>query len=114
MARVAAGLVVLAVALAGCSKEVSRGDVEASIRTAMAEQGVEVIELRCPGGVAAELDASIVCDVELGGVDLLGQPVDRIKVVVTGIEGNEVRYRLEPLAVGEPDDSASVTEAPDD
>lgn len=94
--------------LAGCAQEVARGDVEDSIREAMADQGVELTAVTCPGGVQAEVGASIVCEVELVGVDPLGVPVDRIKVVVTDVEGSEVRYRLEPLAVGA-DDQGSVT-----
>lgn len=66
----------------------------------MAEQQVTLESVDCPEPLAAELEATIVCDVSVTGVSDLGAPIDRIRVVVTGIEGEEVRYRLKPLAEG--------------
>lgn len=98
--------------LAGCSDEVSSDEVNDSIREAMADQGIELSSVSCPSGVPPKVGATVVCPVELVGVDPLGVPVDRIRVVVTEVDGNEVRYRLEPLAVGTPDDAPAETSSP--
>lgn len=106
---------VLAVALAlltGCgAKELSASAVEQSVRDGMATQGVELQSVSCPTGVAAEVDATVVCAVQLWHELALGEPVDRVRVVVNSVEGDKVRYRLEPLAVGVADDAPAT---PDD
>jgi hypothetical protein len=91
--------------LAGCAQEVGRSEVEQSIREAMAGQQVMLESVTCPGGLPAEEDAVIICQVSVTGVDGSGVPIDRIRVRVTRIDGSEVRYRLEPLAEGTPDDA---------
>jgi hypothetical protein len=91
--------------LAGCAQEVGRSEVEQSIREAMAGQQVMLESVTCPGGLPAEEDAVIICQVSVIGVDGSGVPIDRIRVRVTRIDGSEVRYRLEPLAEGTPDDA---------
>ena len=107
-----AGLTVAVVLLSGCgAKEVSASAVEQSVRDGMATQGVEVQSVSCPSGVTADLGATIVCAVEFWDEDALGEPVDRVRVVVTSVDGDKVRYRLEPLAVGVPDDAEAT---PDD
>ncbi|WP_194288483.1 DUF4333 domain-containing protein [Ornithinicoccus halotolerans] len=108
-ARAVAALL-LGVALAGCSRDVSQEQVEQSIREAMAEQGAVISSLDCPGDLPPELDARMICQVDMDGLLESGVEVDRIRVVVTEVAGREVRYRLEPLAVGAPDDAP----APDD
>lgn len=96
----------LAVAgLAGCAQEVGQSEVEQSIREAMAGQQVMLESVTCPGGLPAEQDAVIICQVSVTGVDDSGVPIDRIRVRVTRIDGSQVRYRLEPLAQGTPDDA---------
>jgi hypothetical protein len=92
--------VVAPVALVGCAQEVAGDEVEQSIVDAMTEQQVTLESVDCPEALPAELDAAIVCEVSVIGVNDLGAPVDRIRVGVTAIEGEEVRYRLEPLAEG--------------
>ena len=100
------GVAGLAVAgLAGCAQEVGQSGVEQSIRDAMAGQQVMLESVTCPRGLPAEEDAVIVCQVSVTGVDDGGVPIDRIRVRVTQIDGSEVRYRLEPLAEGVPDDA---------
>ncbi|WP_256842649.1 DUF4333 domain-containing protein [Ornithinimicrobium cryptoxanthini] len=98
--------------LSGCgAKEVSASAVEQSVRDGMTTQGVEVQSVSCPSGVAADVDATVVCAVQLWDEGALGEPVDRVRVVVTSVDGDQVRYRLEPLAVGVPDDAEAT---PDD
>jgi hypothetical protein len=46
--------------------------------------------------------------VQLAGVDPLGTPVDRIRVVVTSVDGDEVGFRLEPIAIGAPDGATAT------
>lgn len=100
----------VALALAGCSRDVPQDQVEQSIREAMAEQGAVVTSLDCPRDLPPEVDATMICQVSMDGMLASGVAVDRIRVVVTEVAGREVRYRLEPLAVGAPDDAP----APDD
>jgi type IV pilus biogenesis protein CpaD/CtpE len=96
--------------LSGCAaREVSATAVEQSVRDGMATQGVELRSVSCPQGVAAEVDATVVCDVDFRDENALGQPVDRVRVVVIATSGEEVRYRLEPLAVGVPDDAEATS-----
>lgn len=109
--RTAGALIAAIAVLSGCgAKEVSASAVEQSVRDGMATQGVEVQSVSCPSGVAADVDATVVCQVEFWDEHALGEPVDRVRVVVTSVDGDRVRYRLEPLAVGVPDDA----EAPAD
>ncbi len=103
-----AGLALLG--LAGCAQEVGQAEVERSITDTMAEQQVMLESVTCPGGLPAEDDAVIICQVTVFGVDDSGVPIDRIRVRVTEIDGQEVRYRLEPLAEGIPDDAPAPTD----
>lgn len=96
-----------AILLTGCGGELSLADVEESIRDGLADEGVELDSVDCPEGLAAEVGAAVVCDVELSDEDALGEQVDRVRVVVTSVDGNDVRYRLEPLAVGASDDAGT-------
>lgn len=97
------------VLLSGCAQQdVPQGEVERTIREGMTERGVQVLELECPGGVPMEVKASVTCDVQLGGIDPLGAPVDRIRVVVTSVDGEQVGFRLEPIAIGAPDDATAT------
>lgn len=99
--------------LTGCGgSAVSAGAVQQSVRDGLAGQGVEIRSVSCPEGVEARVGATVVCQVELWDQTALGEPVDRIRVVVKEARGEQVRYRLEPLAVGVPDD-AQTTPAPD-
>ncbi|MCK0112817.1 DUF4333 domain-containing protein [Ornithinimicrobium sp. F0845] len=94
-----------ALLLGGCAGgEVSAADVQQSVRDGLATQGIEVQSVTCPTGVEATVGTVAVCTVELVDEDAFGQPVDRVRVVVTEVSGDELRYRLEPLAVGVPDD----------
>lgn len=102
--RVAVSLLV-GLAVAGCSRDVPQDQVEQSIREAMADQGAVITSLDCPGDLPPELDARMICQVAMDGVLSGGVEVDRIRVVVTEVDGREVRYRLEPIAVGAPDDA---------
>lgn len=113
----AGGALLTLLVLAGCSRDVPQDQVEQSIREAMAGQGATMQSLDCPGDLPPELDARMICQVDMDGVLATGVEVDRIRVVVTEVEGREVRYRLEPLAVGVPDDAPSpeddaVTQSP--
>lgn len=96
-----------ALVLSGCggNATVSVDAVQQSIRDGLAAQGVEIQEVSCPEGVPARVEASVVCSVRLWDETAFGEPVDRIRVVVKETEGEQVRYRLEPLAVGVPDDA---------
>lgn len=105
-----AAVAAVLVLLSGCAQQdVPQGEVERSIREGMADRGVQILDLRCPGGVVMELDASVTCDVQLGGIDPLGVPVDRIKVVVTSVDGEQVGFRLEPLAMSTDTDQETST-----
>lgn len=110
--RRAVGVVVAAamLVLTGCAGgEVSAADVQQSVRDGLATKGVEVRSVSCPAGVASEVGATVVCKVELWDEEALGEPVDRVRVVVVDVEGEQVRYRLEPLAVGVADDAQATT-----
>lgn len=106
---VVAGLTALAVS--GCGGDLSAEDIEGSIRDGLADRGAEVDTVECPEAVAAEVEAMVVCEVDLRDEAALGEPVDRVRVTVTSVDGNEVRYRLEPLAVGVADDAGTLDEA---
>lgn len=96
---------IAAVLLGGCAGgEVSAADVQQSVRDGLATQGIEVQSVTCPHGVDSTVGTVVVCSVQLWDQEAFGQPVDRVRVVVTEVRGDEVRYRLEPLAVGVPDD----------
>lgn len=98
------------VLLSGCSgQEVSATAVEQSVREGMATQGVVLHSVSCPEGLAAELDATVVCAVELRDEFALGHPVDRVRVEVSAVDGEQLKYRLVPLAVGAPDDAEATT-----
>lgn len=101
-----AGLVAaVMLALAGCSGgELSAEDVQDSVLEGLAEQDIEAHQVDCPTGVEATVGTVVVCRVELADPDAFGQPVDRVRVVVTEVSGKQVRYRVEPLAVGVADD----------
>ena len=102
-------LVLAAVALSGCARgEVPAGDLQQSVRDGLATEGVELRSAECPSGVAATVGATVVCRVELWDDQALGEPVDRVRVVVTAVEGEQVRYRLEPLAIGVADDAEAT------
>lgn len=105
------GPLAAAVLLAGCSgnPQVSAGAVQQSVRDGLASQGIEPQSVSCPEGVPARVGATVVCEVALWDENAFGEPVDRIRVVVTQTEGEQVRYRLEPLAVGVPDDAQAST-----
>lgn len=102
-------LVLAAVVLSGCARgEVSAGDLQQSVRDGLAAEGVALRTAECPSGVAATVGATVVCQVELADDHALGEPVDRVRVVVTSVDGEQVRYRLEPLAVGVADDAETT------
>lgn len=111
-ARTAGSAVVAAAAvlLAGCAGDVRASQVEDSIRDAMERQGVTLESVDCPAGVPPRVHATITCAVDIDGTDAFGVAVDRIKVVVTAVDGSQVRYRLEPIAEGYelPDDEEST------
>ncbi|QDO90130.1 DUF4333 domain-containing protein [Ornithinimicrobium ciconiae] len=111
--RRAAGLLAVVLTLAACSRgEVPAGDLQQSVRDGLATEGVELRSVTCPSGVASQLGASVVCQVEFWEENALGEPVDRVRIVVTSVEGDQVRYRLEPLAVGVADDAEAPSPAP--
>lgn len=102
-------LAVVAMALTGCARgEVPAGDLQQSVRDGLVAEGVELRSADCPSGVAATVGATVVCRVELRDDHALGEPVDRVRVVVISVEGEQVRYRLEPLAVGVADDAEAT------
>jgi len=106
---------VVALLLGGCAGgEVSAADVQQSVRDGLASQGIEVQSVTCPAGVDSTVGTTVVCTVELWDEEAFGQPVDRVRVVVTEVRGDEVRYRLEPLAVGVPDDHGLSDDQTDD
>lgn len=109
-----AGVVGLTLALlAGCGgSSVSANAVQQSVRDGLAAQGIEARSVSCPEGVEARIGATVVCQVELWDQGGFGEPVDRIRVVVKDARGEQVRYRLEPLAVGVPDDAEATTPGP--
>ena len=105
-------MVALAALLSGCDgSTVSAGAVQQSVRDGLSDQGIQTQSVSCPEGVQARLGATVVCGVELQDENAFGEPVDRIRVVVKETEGDQVRYRLEPLAVGAPDDAEPPPEA---
>lgn len=104
-------LAVTAVLATGCSRgEVSAGDLQESVRTGLEQQGVELRSVSCPSGISAQLDATVICEVELWDEDAFGEPVDRVRVEVIAVDGQQVRYRLTPLAVGVADDAPATSE----
>lgn len=98
-----AGLALAVLGLTGCSQEVSAGDLEDSIREKLGEQGLQVESADCRDGLPPEVGATVICDVEIVGVDEEGGQVDRIRVEAVEVLDGQVRYNLEPLAVGDPD-----------
>lgn len=102
--RLVAVTAVVALSATACSQDVAAEDVEQSIATAVEEKGVTLESADCPRALPPEADAEMICQVELDG-PIDGVEVDRIRVIVNEVEGREVRYRLEPLAVGAPDDA---------
>lgn len=107
----AVGVLVAAVALlSGCSgQEVSATAVEQSVRDGMATKGLALHSVSCPEGVTANVGKTVVCAVEFEDPLALGHAVDRVRVEVIAADGDEVRYRLVPLAVGAPDDAEATT-----
>lgn len=108
-----AGVVLAASALvlSGCGGgTVGADSVQQSVRDGLAGQGIDPRSVSCPDGVEASVGESVVCGVELWDEAAFGEPVDRIRVVVTEVSGDQVRYRLEPLAVGVPDDAQPADE----
>ena len=96
--------------VSGCAeRQVSALAVEQSVRDGMASKGVELRSVSCPEGLEAQVDATVICEVDFWDENALGQPVDRMRVVVIASSGEEVRYRLEPLAVGVPDDAEATS-----
>lgn len=96
-----AGVAASAGLLSGCSKEVSADDLEATITEEAEAQGLSVTSVDCPEGLAAEVGATLTCDVEMSGPQGL---YDRYELEVTGVDGNNVEYSLRPLvAEGEVD-----------
>jgi len=83
--------------------------VQQSVRDGLATQGIEPRSVSCPEGLTASVGERVVCEVDLWDPAAFGEPVDRIRVVVVETDGDEVRYRLEPLAVGVPDDAEVTT-----
>lgn len=114
--RVIGGLVAAtALLLSGCAGgEVSAAAVQQSVRDGLAGQGVEVRSVSCPTGVDSRVGSVVVCAVDLWDEEALGQPVDRVRVEVTEVDGDKVRYRLVPLAVGVPDDAQTGDDQPTD
>lgn len=98
-----AGFALAVLGLAGCSREVSAGDLEDSIREQAQDQGLQLESVDCRDGLPPEVGATVICDVEIVGVDEAGGQVDRIRVEAVEVVDNEVRYDLEPLAEGDPD-----------
>ncbi|GAA1158025.1 DUF4333 domain-containing protein [Ornithinicoccus hortensis] len=99
----AGALALAALGLAGCSQEVSAGDLEDSIREQADAQGLQLESVDCREGLPPEVGATVICDVEIVGVDEAGGQVDRIRVEAVEVNDDEVRFSLEPLAVGDPD-----------
>lgn len=96
-----AGVAALAGVVSGCSKEVSADDLEATITEEAEAQGLSVTSVDCPEGLAAEVGATLTCDVEMTGPQGI---YDRYELEVTEVDGNNVEYRLRPLlAEGEVD-----------
>ena len=103
----AAGVMLL---LAGCAGgEVSAADVQQSVRDGLATKGVEVRSVSCPEGISSDIGSTVVCKVDLWDETALGEPVDRVRVVVVAVDGEKLRYRLESLAVGVADDAQATT-----
>lgn len=101
--------------LSACgSGTVGADSVQQSVRDGLATQGIEARSVSCPEGVGASVGHSVVCTVELWDETAFGEPVDRVRVVVKEVTGDQVRYRLEPLAVGVPDDAEPATESATD
>lgn len=92
------GVAVVALLLGGCSKEVSAEDLEATITKEAEGHGLTVTSVDCPEGLAAEVGATLTCEVQMSGPDGL---YDRYELEVTEVDGNEVQYSLMPLLEGD-------------
>lgn len=105
-------LALCALVLSGCGAgTVSAESVQQSVRDGLATQGIEPRSVSCPEGVEASVGQHVVCTVELWDEAAFGEPVDRVRVVVKDVTGDQVRYRLEPLAVGADDDAEPADES---
>lgn len=85
------------VVLAGCAQELSQTDVESSISTALAGQQIVVESVECPGALTGEEGHTMTCGLS-GATNAEGLPISQVRVVVTSVEGTDIRYRLEPIA----------------
>ncbi|WP_162802001.1 DUF4333 domain-containing protein [Ornithinimicrobium murale] len=86
--------VALALLLGGCSKEISTEDLEATITEEAEAHGLSVTSVDCPEGLAAEVGASLTCEVQMSGPQ---GDYDRYELEVTEVDGNNVEYTLLPL-----------------
>lgn len=98
------GLPALAVLLAGCGGPVAPEDVEASIERFADDRGWALESADCPSEVPAEVGAIVMCAVEItGDVELESGEVgtvDRVRVVVRGVDRGTPRYSMYPLIEG--------------
>lgn len=88
------GLAVVALLMSGCSKEVSAEDLEARITDEAEGLGLTVASVDCPGGLSAEVGATLTCEVEMTGP---AGTYDRYQLEVTEVDGDTVTYVLAPL-----------------
>ncbi|MDF8266406.1 DUF4333 domain-containing protein [Luteipulveratus flavus] len=91
LAAAAAG-VVLTFGLAGCSKEVDNGQVEKQLKSVLQQRApnAKFGKVECHDDLKAEKGAKADCDIEVNGTK------QKFDAVVTGVDGDKVKYNFEP------------------
>lgn len=102
--RCTVGVAALTVLLAGCGGPVPAADVETSIEELAENSGWALETADCPTEVPAEVGAVVICAVQIQG-EIEVAPgevgvVDRVRVVVRGIDRGTPRYTMHPLTEG--------------
>lgn len=83
--------------LSGCGLELSANELEPSIVQALSGQQIYVESVDCPGPLVGEPGETLNCSIS-GGSNAEGVVVTEVRVVVTSVDGKDIRYRLEPIA----------------
>ncbi|MBW8172288.1 DUF4333 domain-containing protein [Ornithinimicrobium sp. Arc0846-15] len=95
--QIALALTVTVGFLSACAQELSANELEPSIVQALSGQQIYVESVDCPGPLVGEPGETLNCSVS-GGADAQGAVVTEVRVVVTSVDGKDIRYRLEPIA----------------
>lgn len=106
-AKVTVGAAAVAVLAGGCGGPVSVADLQASIEQQAERRGWALESVDCPSELPAQVEATVICAVQITGeVEASSGEVgvvDRIQVVVRGIDRGTPRYSMYPLLEGTPE-----------